>query len=290
MTEIPAPSPKISIIIPSFNQGQFLAQAISSVLYQDYANVELIVIDGGSTDYTREVMARYADAIYYAVSESDRGQAHAINKGFQVATGDILGWLNSDDMYLPCTLSKIAALLGTASRPALVYGGCMRFTQGTSHTHGVFPPEFDREYLRYFDYIDQPSTFWTRSLWEAAGELDERYHYVLDWDWYLRASRFCDFIPIKEFLSIYRYHEEHKTGSGGAQRRAEILHLIETYASDDWIAAYREAYAQFRQLKRGLNVLHKWKLHRLRFFMYPHLYLKHGKRKIDLVVYGGGEI
>lgn len=279
--------PMISVVIPSFNQGRFIGQAISSVLYQDYPNVELIIIDGGSSDNTSDIIEKYADSLSHYISEPDNGQAHAINKGFRVAKGDILAWLNSDDMYLPCTLSKVAKILSNVTTPALVYGGCMRFTEGTPYTHGVFPPDFDAERLTYYDYIDQPSTFWTRSLWETVGELNESYHYVLDWDWFIRASKIGKFIPLKEFLSIYRYHEEHKTGSGGAKRRKEILEVVEKYASPEWIAAYREVHAQFIPLKACLNRLLKLKLHRLRYLFYPQLYLKYGRERVDLVVYVG---
>jgi hypothetical protein len=114
-----------------------------------------------------------------------------------MARGEIMGWLNTDDMYLPCTLSRVAAAIGTTSKPNLVYGGCLHFYQGTTHTYGFLPPDFDAEQLTYHDYLAQPSTFWTKALWDQTGALNESYHYVLDWEWFLRASQLADLSQLK---------------------------------------------------------------------------------------------
>lgn len=151
--------PLISVVIPSYNQGRFIEQTITSVLGQNYPNLELIVIDGGSTDQTQRIIEKYLDSISYYVSELDNGQAHAINKGFRVAKGDILAWLNSDDMYLPCTLLKVANIIKSSTEPKLIYGGCLHFYEGKSQAYGILPPDFDKEKITYTDYIIQPSTF-----------------------------------------------------------------------------------------------------------------------------------
>lgn len=284
--------PLISIVIPSFNQGQFIEQTITSFLGQNYPNLELIIIDGGSTDNTPNIIEKYKDSISHYISEPDNGQAHAINKGFRVAKGDILAWLNSDDMYLPCTLSKVASIFGSSyNQPKLIYGGCLIFPEvgRTSITEffpttGYLPPNFDAYKLTCWDYIVQPSTFWSRKLWETVGELNESYHYGLDWDWFIRASRCCDFVPISDYLSMYRTHEFHKTGTGGLKRANELIKIIETYADDNWISAYKDVYKNRTSLKKGFTWLSKLRLNRLRGLFYPHLYLKHGRHRVEYAV------
>lgn len=275
--------PLISIVVPSLNQGNFIEQTLASILGQQYTNLELIVIDGGSTDQTLEVLSRYEKFIHYWVSEPDNGQAHAINKGFRQANGSILAWLNSDDMYLPCTLSTVAQILGDSQEPKLIYGGCLYFFEQKTKAFNFFAPTFDAEQLTYEDYIAQSSTFWSRSLWEQVGELNETYHYVLDWDWFIRAAQICSFIPLDRCLSIYRSHDDHKTGTGGLKRAQEIVQIVETYADSHWSTAYQDVYKQLVQLRTGLTQLAKFRLYRFRPFFYPHLYFKHGKR-IDIAL------
>lgn len=276
--------PCISIVIPSCNQGQFIEQAITSVLGQNYPHIELIIVDGGSTDATADIVRKYQERISYWISEPDHGQAEAINKGFTQARGDILGWLNTDDMYLPCTFSKVAAILKPVSESGLVYGGCLHVYEGTTHTYGFLPPDFDAEQLTYTDYLIQPSTFWTRALWEQVGNLNESYHYVLDWEWFIRAARFCRFIPIKDYLSIYRMHPTHKSGQGNEQRQEEIMHIIETYADRTWQDAYRAVYQHLVPLRRNFHRLWRIKLYWLRSLFYPRLYWKYGKQRIEDVI------
>ncbi len=277
--------PRISIVIPSFNQGEFIEQTLASIIGQRYPNLELIVIDGGSSDRTAEIIAKYADAISYYVSEPDNGQGHAINKGFRIATGDILAWINSDDMYLPCTFAKIARIIRIPSAPMLVYGGSILFDDRGQFAQGRLPCEFERERLTYFDYIEQASTFWSRSLWESVGELNEAYHYVLDWDWFLRASRICNFTPLREHLSLYRLHPMHKTGSGGEHRQREIVRLIEQYARPDWVTAYHEVAANMPQCKQQFQRYSQRRLIWLHYLAYLPLYLKHGRHRLINVIF-----
>jgi glycosyltransferase involved in cell wall biosynthesis len=276
--------PLVSIVIPSFNQGNFLEQTLVSILGQNYQNKEIIVIDGGSNDQTLEILEKYSSVIDYYVSEPDNGQADAINKGFRLAKGDILAWLNSDDMYLPCTLSKIASILGISKEPKLIYGGCLLFSEGGTYTEGRLPPQFDADKLTYYDYIEQSSTFWTRSLWEAVGELNESYKYTLDWDWFIRASKVSQFTPIRDYFSLYRFHENHKTSTGGTERKEEIVKIVEAYASEQWSEVYRDLYRRTTNLRVGFKRLMKLRLYRFRQLFYPKLYLKHSKHSIEDIV------
>jgi glycosyltransferase involved in cell wall biosynthesis len=176
------------------------------------------------------------------VSEPDHGQAHAINKGFRIARGQILGWLNSDDLYLPQTIDRVVSIIGNWEQPKLIYGSCILLNEEKRSAYTKIAPAFDPLRLTYYDYIMQPCTFWSKSLWDSAGEIDENYHYALDWEWYLRASKICSFTPVPDCLSIYRLHSEHKTSSGGIKRAKEILEIVSKYASQDWVNIYLQAF------------------------------------------------
>ncbi|MGD0712122.1 MAG: glycosyltransferase family 2 protein, partial [Bacteroidales bacterium] len=199
--------PKISVVTPSYNQGQFLEQTILSVLGQNYPNLEYIIIDGGSTDNSVEIIKKYAKRIYYWVSEPDNSQSHAINKGFDKATGDILCWLNSDDIYMPNILQYVAKNINIDEAQILT-GNCIHFSE--SETEGVtvqgcktvqYFQEFD---LLNADFITQPSTFWTRKVLEKVGKLNEQMHFVFDWDWFIRAKQAgVVFKPVSLTFSLY---------------------------------------------------------------------------------------
>lgn len=292
MKNVGGTKPLISIVTPSLNQGKFIEQAITSIVGQDYSNTELIIIDGGSTDNTLDIIKKYSDKISYWISEPDNGPAEAINKGFRVAKGDILAWLNSDDMYLPCALSKAVDILGLSQEPRLVYGGCLHFQDGKKSSSGwlydcgypdedawgYIPPSFDREVLTYQDFIIQPATFWTRSLWKKTGELNESFSLTFDWEWFIRASQVCDFTNINQYLAIFRFHDNHISSNAGVDRSAQILKIVETYASREWAAAYSAVYRQLSRLVHMRKILHRLKMYNLRYLIHAGLYLNHGSR------------
>ncbi|HEY5993176.1 MAG TPA: glycosyltransferase family 2 protein [Gallionellaceae bacterium] len=222
--------PKISVVTPSYNQGRFIEDTILSVIGQGYPNLEYIVIDGGSTDETVEVLKKYDDKITYWVSEKDSGQASALNKGFARATGDILCWLNSDDMYLPGTLKYISTRLDI-SRPEMLIGNCVHIREGTGAAIGSdIVSDCRRHDIAWCSYVIQPSSFWTRAVWEAAGKLDESLNYALDWDWFIRAKMAkAEFIAVERHLSVYRIHAAHKSSFGGETRAKELGGVYKRY-------------------------------------------------------------
>ncbi|HEY2343631.1 MAG TPA: glycosyltransferase family 2 protein, partial [Chthoniobacteraceae bacterium] len=233
-------SPLVSIVVPTLNQGRYIEQTLASLAGQNWPNLELIVIDGGSTDETASVVESYRHVVTHFVSEKDRGQADAINKGFRLAKGEILGWLNSDDYLLPCALARtVRALGGPSTEPRLAYGGCLAVWEGTRKAEAwpAFP--FDREALKTMSLVSQPGSLWTRALWEKTGELDPDYHFVLDWDWYLRASGHGAFTALPDLLAVYRFHPAHKSSRGERRRTEEILALVEQHAGPEWGAAFR---------------------------------------------------
>jgi len=274
-------TPLISIVVPTLNQAEFIEETLASIAGQNWPRLEIIVMDGGSTDGTREVVERWRAHVTHFVSEPDRGQADAINKGMRLAKGDVLAWLNSDDFYLPLALSRATAALGDPTQPRLVYGSCLRLFQEENRGFIARAEPFDRERLTRCDLIDQPSAFWTRPLWEKTGELTERFRFVLDWDWWLRASANGEVSVIREVLSVYRFHGAHKTGSGSEQRTQEICEFVRTHATAEWADVFDAVAARLPSLsaswrlcanRRGL-----WPLHQLR---HAHLYARHG-RKVD---------
>ena len=272
-------TPLLSIVVPTLNQSRFIGQTLDSVIGQGWPRTEIIVIDGGSTDGTREVVERFGSAVTHFVSEPDRGQADAINKGFRLAKGDLLAWLNSDDFYLPGVIEKIAPLLGDGTEQRLVFGGTRVLQEASGKTHDWLAPLFDREALKTKALIYQPSAFWTRALWKKTGELDIGQHFTLDWDWFLRASMHCDFLRVDDILSTYRFHEGHKTGSGSPKRAAEICAFVEKHAGPEWGTAFREVAPRLS----GFSLLKRLGLWRLRTLVHRGLYKRHGgKVKVAL--------
>jgi len=220
--------PKITIVTPSFNQGRYIDRTIQSVLQQEYPNVEYIVVDGGSTDETLSVLKRYEGQLRW-ISEKDSGQSEAINKGFRLAKGEIVAWLNSDDIYLPGALEKVGKYFAEHSDVMMVYGEGYMIDQSDA-IKSRFPftePKFDLWKLIYFgDYVLQQSTFFRRSVFDAIELLNESLHYTMDWDLFIRiGKRFrVDYIP--EYLGAIREHGEAKTSVGGVKRFEEIRSII----------------------------------------------------------------
>lgn len=185
--------PRISIITPSYQQGQYIEETIQSVLSQDYPNLEYIIIDGGSTDETVDIIKKYEDKITYWVSEKDRGQTHAINKGVKIATGDIVAYLNSDDYYLPGTLLEVCAQFKDRPNIDLLHGKC-RYVNEKGEKIG----EQLGDIKSFDEIIDlwnvwwnkkqfvQPEVFWSRNIMEKVGIFNEKLYYVMDYEYWSR--------------------------------------------------------------------------------------------------------
>jgi glycosyltransferase involved in cell wall biosynthesis len=234
-------------VTPSFNQAAFIEETMRSVLDQDYANIEYIVIDGGSTDGSVEIIKKYADRLAYWVSEPDRGQSDALNKGFARSRGEIMAWLCSDDVYVPGTISRAVEAFRANPRAAVVYGQTEYVdAQGHRRTdikRNPFGYPFRRQYaLRGGHHFSQPSGFWRRFAWQAVGPLRTDLHYTMDFDlWMSMAERF-DFVYVPELWSRYRIHDSSKTGTSRAKfdqegtrvrrdhhRRSRLLRLVLRY-------------------------------------------------------------
>jgi glycosyltransferase involved in cell wall biosynthesis len=239
--------PRISVVTPSFNQGAYLERTIQSIIGQNYPNLEYIVMDGGSTDNSVDIIRKYESHITHWESRADGGQADAINRGFALATGDILAWLNSDDMYLPGTLDLISKEFSVAEKDELqiFFGNCIHLVEETGEVFGSKVRQTAQvSDLELYDYLVQPSCFWTRNTSEVVGPLRERLTYAFDWEWFLRAKKKgCAFIPLDQYLSIYRIHAGHKTGSGGMERVVELSEIYNEFCSHEVGTMYLQYYS-----------------------------------------------
>jgi glycosyltransferase involved in cell wall biosynthesis len=220
--------PRISIVTPSFNQGEYLEQTIQSVLNQDYANVEYIVMDGGSTDESPGIIRRYADRLAHWESVPDRGQSHAINKGFARATGDIFGWLNSDDWLEPGALSRVA--VEAVRYPDVgAFVGEARVIDLAGNVEVYTPGELSFEaFCQWLDgkFFMQPACLFRRSAWETSGPLDETLHIALDLDLWLKMVRRVPFQRVDQWLSTARRHPRAKTRARRSEMYAEAIIAI----------------------------------------------------------------
>ncbi len=202
--------PRITVVTPSFNQGHLIEETINSVLDQNYPNLEYIVIDGGSTDTTLEVIKKYEHKIDYWTSEPDGGQSEAINKGLRRATGDIVTWLNSDDLFLPDTLQAIPELFA-AHNAALVHGKTILFGDGIKEQiKGAEETDLRVRYLSGMAF-PQPSSFFKKSVLTEQGLLDESLHYGMDYDFVARIALNYEIVKVDNILSKYRLHESSKS-------------------------------------------------------------------------------
>lgn len=220
--------PKISIVTPSFNQGKYVEQTILSVLNQGYPNLEYIVIDGGSTDGSVEIIEKYSDRITYWVSEKDRGHTHAINKGLAVSSGEILNWLNSDDILLPNALHHVAQAFQEHPEASFVYGDTHQINSNGELLYQVKVTPFNKNTLVYGRIVGtQPSVFFRRRVIEEIGPMDEAYRFCMDIEFWIRAAlRGHTFMPVYAPLSANRFHAGTKTVNQQDTLRSEHIRIL----------------------------------------------------------------
>ncbi len=220
--------PLVSIVTPSYNQGRFLEATIRSVLEQVYPAIEYILVDGGSTDASVEIIQRYADCLAWWVSEKDGGQAEALNKGLRRAQGEIIGWLNSDDIYLPGALASVLAAFEAHPEAGLVYGDALSIdAQGKPFNHMRSRPHTLLDLLS-FSIISQPAVFMRRSVLQQVDYLDPTYHFLLDHDLWIRIARQYPIVYIPQTWAGARYHALAKNRTFGAACGQEARRLITT--------------------------------------------------------------
>jgi glycosyltransferase involved in cell wall biosynthesis len=239
-------TPLLSILTPSFNQGRFIRETLASVRSQNDANVEHLVMDGGSTDETLEILEQAArgDARIEWWSEPDRGQSHALNKLLDRAGGELIGWLNSDDCYLPGAFAAVRNAFAGHPEALVVYGD---YEETDAASRIVRPRRAFEDGVESFILfwegranIGQPAVFWRRGLIERIGRLDESLHYCMDWDFWVRARRVTEFEHVAQPLATCRLHADGKTARIDMAR--ETVRHAAKYV--DWLPAERRAAAR----------------------------------------------
>ncbi len=248
----PGTHPKISLVTPSLNQGQFIEETIQSVLSQNYPNLEYLVMDGGSSDQTLEILQRYSGQIVWS-SEKDKGQANAINKGLRIASGDILAYLNADDLLLPGTLLKVAQEFLKHPDAMWVTGRCRIIDEKNREIRRLITA-YKNTWLRMHrgslllitDYISQPATFWRMEAFQTLGLFDENFHYAMDYEYWLRMNDRFQPVIIPEYLAAFRIHHQSKNIISGHR---------DVYINEDRMAVERYAKSRYSVT---LHDLHRW--------------------------------
>lgn len=231
--------PKVSIITPSYNQGHYLEETIFSILGQDYPNIEYIIVDGGSSDESVEIISKHQDHLAWWVSEKDKGHADALNKGFAHASGEILAWLNSDDTYLPGAVSEAVEFLMSHPEVGMVYGDA-NLIDGEGKVIGRFATRQTdyRRMLRGFVHIPQATTFFRADLWHRVGPLDLSLFFAFDYDFWVKLSKISEIRYLSRLWANFRIHELGKSVKNDDLCYPDMLRVYEREAGG-WLSVLR---------------------------------------------------
>jgi glycosyltransferase involved in cell wall biosynthesis len=242
----------VSVVSPSFNQAQYLETAIRSVIDQEYPRIEYLLIDGGSTDGSVDIIKRYQDRIAYWTSEPDAGQADAINKGLKRATGEIVAWINSDDVYLPGAIAQAAAVFNKHPDIGMVYADGIMVDHELKILDRHTYPQVDVTDLLSFEVILQPTVFMRREALEAVGYLDPSYDLILDHELWVRIASRYPVLHVPAFWALERTHPQAKTIAQAGAFVDEAERLIEWAAKDEALGEI--VRAEGNRIRAGLNV------------------------------------
>jgi glycosyltransferase involved in cell wall biosynthesis len=260
----PAPDPKggaderddrlrFTVVVPTLNQGDTIEDTLLSILEQDYGNVEIIVADGGSSDGTAAVLERYRHRLARVIEGPDRGQSDAINKGFRFASGDILCWLNSDDYFLPGALRRVANRFAADPEVRFVVGAgdvISKDHQFLRHIPALPMTEATLLNWKNDRWVMQQCCFWSRSLWQEAGGVDEELHLLMDYDLWFRLSRATEAAMIEEKLAVMRYYPDVKTVRHRSKASEELAYV---YAKNSAFGALRQQVSELVATQSSLQ-------------------------------------
>jgi glycosyltransferase involved in cell wall biosynthesis len=244
-------APKVSVITPSYNQGQFLEASIRSVLEQDYPNIEYIAVDAGSKDNSVEILQKYQQHFAWWVSEKDKGHADALNKGFSHATGEILAWLNSDDVYLPHAVAEAVAILRDHPEVGMVYGDADLIDKlGTKIGQFASRQTDYRRMLRGSVHIPQATTFFRADLWRQVGPLDLSLFFSFDYDLWVKLAKVSQVLYVPKRWAQFRIHDDGKTIVNDDRCYPDMLRVLQREGGG-WLS-----WLRLRMLTRKL--LYSW--------------------------------
>ncbi len=254
-------SPLVSIVTPSFNQARYLESTIRSVLGQDYPNVEYIIVDGGSADGSAEIIRRYSDRLAWWVSEKDRGQTDAINKGFSHAHGEILAWLNSDDTYEPHAITEAVGFLRALPEVGLVYGDANFIDEG-GRIIGRFPAaQTDYRRLRQgYVHIPQQASFWRADLWRRVAPLDPSFYFAMDYDLWVRLAALAPVRYTRRVWASFRLHTQGKTITADDRCWTEML-KVHFRDGGTWLGILPAKYLVRKLVAPLINARRRAQLH-----------------------------
>ncbi len=247
MTDLPL----VTIITPSYNQGRFLEATLRSVLEQDYPNLEYLVVDGASTDGSVDILRRYADRLTWWASEKDSGQSEAVNKGLRRARGEFVGWLNSDDVYLPGVVSAAIAAFRSRPEAAVVYGDALAIDADGKSFNVMRARQYSLADLLAFNVICQPAAFMRRSVLEQAGYLNPAYHLLMDSLLWMNMARLAPLVYVPQTWAGARYHDQAKNRTRGAAYGREARVLIADLKSQPEFAGV--IAADEKRIMAGVN-------------------------------------
>jgi hypothetical protein len=235
--------PTISIVTASYNQGQFIERTIDSVLSQEVEGLEYVVMDGGSTDQTLDILRGYDGRLAW-VSELDKGQADAINKGFRATSGEIFGWLNSDDIYYPGALAAVQDYFAAHPEVMVLYGDGHHIDAGDNFMELYYTEDWNFERLKEVCYLCQPTVFLRRSVMEQYGPLNTRLNFCMDYEYWLRVGQDMPFVRLPKVLAGSRLHDETKTLGQRVTFHREIIEMMKQQVGQPparWIFNYAHA-------------------------------------------------
>ncbi len=245
--------PVLSVVTPSFNQGRFIERTIQSVLSQGIQGLEYVIVDGGSTDETVSILEEYGDRLRW-VSEPDRGQAHAVNKGIRMTRGEFIGWLNSDDLYFPGALSTVVDYFVDHPEAEILYGEADHIDVRDRSIEPYYTEDWDYERLKEICYICQPAVFFRRRLVDRMGPLDERLQYCMDYEYWLRIGRSTRFHRLVRPLAGSRLYETNKTIGARLAVHREMNDMLRESLGRvpaKWIFAYAHALVNEKTVDRS---------------------------------------
>ena len=242
----------ISIVIPSLNQGQYIEKCLKSIIDQRYPNLQIIVVDGQSSDETPDVLSRYEDQLSEVIIEADHGQSDALAKGFALAKGDIQCYLNTDDFLLPGALARVSALFSKWPHVDMIYSNRLTVNEHDELIDCWMLPSHSRYLMERWDYIPQETCFWRKTLYSRTDGIDTTLDFCMDYDLFIKFMRTGRVIHIADFLAVFRRHGKSKTtllNESLGKREVALLqrrHNISMHAHDRAVGSLLRRFIEYR--------------------------------------------